>query len=150
MNLKKLGLAAVAYVVIQLVVTTIGAFGDMGYYTNAAYSALWSKVMMPGPQPPGAEFYLLSIALTLVAGFIFAYAYTITKQAFTMKKSFKSDRFWKVGLKFGLFLFLMTSLTSIFSMYLLLAIPSGLLISWAVQSLVISLAAGVAFAKIIG
>ncbi len=150
MDWKKLGLAAVAYVAIQMVVSTIGASANMGYYTNAAYSALWSKVMMPGQQPPGAEFYLLSFALTLVAGAIFAYAYGITKHAFTLKKSFKSDRFWKVGLKFGLFLFLMTGLTTVLTMYLLLAIPSGLLLSWAVQSLVVSLAAGVAFAKILG
>ncbi len=150
MEWKKLALAAVAFAIISELVYTLGAFADMGYYANAAYSALWSKIMMPGQQAPGAEFYILSIAVALITGFIFAYAYTITKQAFTMKKSFKSDRYWKVGLKFGLFLFLMANLTGMLSIYLMIALPAGLLLSWMVQGLAVSLAAGVAFAKIIG
>lgn len=150
MKWKNLFLAAIAFAVISQIVYIAGAVLDMGYYTDTANAALWSKVMMPGPQPPGIEFYIISILVMLVAGFIFAYAYTITKQAFTLKKSFKSDRYWEVGLKFGLFLFLMTSLTGTLSMYLMFAVPSGLLLSWLAQGLVASLAAGVAFAKIIG
>ena len=150
MKWKNLFLAAIAFAVISQIVYMAGAFADMGYYTDAANASLWSKVMMPGPQPPGIEFYVLSVVFTLIAGFIFAYAYSITKQAFILKKSFKADRFWQVGIKFGLFLFFMTSLTGTLSMYLLLAVPSGLLLSWLAQGLVASLAAGVAFAKIIG
>ena len=147
---KKLVLAAIAFAVISQIVYIAGAFADMGYYTDAANASLWSKVMMPGPQPPGMEFYALSIAFSLVSGLVFAYAYAITKQAFALKRSFKADRFWQIGLKFGLFLFLMTSLTGTLSMYLTFAVPSGLLLSWLAQGLVASLAAGVAFAKIIG
>ena len=150
MEWKKLALAAVAFAVISELVYTLGAFSDMGYYANAAYSGLWSSIMMPGQQAPGIGFYALSVVFTLIGGFIFAYAYKITKQAFVMKKAFKSDRYWKVGLKFGLFLFLMTTLTGMLSMYLMIAIPAGLLLSWMVQGLVVSLAAGVAFAKVIG
>ena len=150
MNWKKLVLAAIAFAVVSQIVHTAGAFADMGYYTDAANAALWSKVMMPGPQPPGIEFYAISIAFSLISGLIFAYAYSITKQAFSLKKSFKSDRYWHVGLKFGLFLFLITSLAGTLSMYLLFAVPSGLLLSWLVQGLVACLATGVAFAKIIG
>ena len=150
MDWKKLALAAFAFAAISQFVHTIGSIADLPYYTDPANFALWSKVMMPGPQPPGMEFYALSIAVSLATGLIFAYAYMISKQAFVMKKSFKSDRFWKVGLKFVLFLFLLTCFTGILSMYLLFAIPMGLLLSWTAQGLAVSLAAGVAFARIIG
>lgn len=148
--MKKLILAAFAYAVISQFVHMLGASVDMPYYTNPAYFGLWSPIMMPGPQPPGAGFYALSIIVALVTGLIFAYAYKISKQAFIAKKSFRSDKSWMVGLRFGFYLFVLTGLTSMLAMYLLLAIPFGLLISWAIQGLIASLAAGVAFAKIMG
>ncbi len=148
MDWKKLILAAFAFAVISQFVHMAGSISDMPYYTDPAHFSLWSPVMMPSAQPPGMEFYALSILVALASGLIFAYAYAISKSAFVLKKAFKSDRYWKVGLKFGIFLFLLTGFTGTLSMYLLFAVPSGLLFSWAVQSLVICLASGVAFAKI--
>jgi hypothetical protein len=150
MDWKKLVLAAFVFAVISQFVHMAGSISDMPYYTDPAYFSLWSPIMMPGPSPPGMEFYTLSILVALASGLIFAYAYLVSKQALALKKAFKSDRYWKVGLKFGVFLFLLTGFTGTLSMYLLFAVPSGLLFSWAVQSLAICLASGMAFAKIIG
>ncbi len=150
MDSKKLVLSAIAYAAISQIVHTAGAFLDMSYYTDPANFALWSRLMMPSQGPPGAEFYLLSVVFALIIGLIFTYAYKITRQAFASKRAFRADRYWEVGLKFGLFLFIFTGFTGTLSMYLLFAIPFGLLFSWALQSLVASLAAGVAFARIMG
>lgn len=150
MDYGKLFLAALAFAAISQVVHMLGAVADMGYYADPANAALWSKVMMPAAAPPGMDFFAVSILFSLITGAIFADAYSLTKHLFTAKKSFRSDKYWNVGLKFGMFLFMLTALTGTMSMFLLFAIPFGLLVSWLAQSLVISLAAGVAFAKIIG
>ncbi|MCX6772708.1 MAG: hypothetical protein NTV88_02965, partial [Candidatus Micrarchaeota archaeon] len=118
MNWKNLALAAVGFAVLNMIVNTLGAFADMNYYTDPANAALWSKIMMPGPQPPGIEFYVASLLMTFLIGLIYAYAYTITRGAFASKKSFKADKQWEVGAKFGVFLFLISSLPGMFSMYL--------------------------------
>lgn len=150
MDYKKLFLAALAFTAISQVVHMAGAIFDMNYYTDPINFPLWSKLMMPGPAPPGLDFYAVSILFSLITGLIFADAYSMTKHLFTAKKSFKADKYWDVGLKFGLFLFLITCLTGTMTMFLLFAVPFGLLLSWLVQGLVVSLATGVAFAKIIG
>lgn len=151
MNYAKLFYAAVAFTVISQVVHIAGAMADMGYYTDAAYSALWSKLMMATPtSAPGADFYAISIFFSVITGLIFADAYSMTKHLFTAKKSFRSDKYWNIGLKFGMFLFMLTMLTGTMGMFLTFALPFGLLVSWLVQSLAICLASGVAFAKIIG
>ena len=150
MDYRKLFIAAVAFAIISQVVHVLGAVADMGYYTDTANSALWSKVMMPSAAPPGLDFFAVSILFSLITGAIFADAYSMTKHLFTTKKSFRSDKYWNVGLRFGMFLFMLTALTGTMSMFLTFAVPFALLVSWLAQSLVVSLAAGVAFAKIIG
>ena len=150
MDYKKLFIAAIAFTVISQIVHIAGAFADMNYYTDAANASLWSAIMMPSTSAPGMGFYAVSIFFSLITGLIFADAYSMTKHLFTAKKSFRSDKYWNVGLRFGMFLFMLTALTGTMSMFLTFAVPFALLVSWLAQSLVVSLAAGVAFAKIIG
>ena len=151
MNYARLFYAAVAFTVISQAVHIAGAMADMGFYTDASNASLWSKLMMATPtSAPGTDFYVLSIFFSAITGLIFADAYSMTKHLFTTKKSFRSDKYWNIGLKFGMFLFMLTALTGAMGMFLTFAVPFGLLVSWLAQSLVISLAAGVAFAKIIG
>jgi hypothetical protein len=150
MKSDKLVLSALAYVLISIVVNNIGAIFTMGYYTDPANSGLWSKLMMPGPQPPGMEFYISSIIFSLAAGAIFAYLYTLVRPALSTKQPFHSSKPIDIGLKFGLLLFALTSLTGFLSMFLLLAIPFGLLFAWLVSGLIVCLASGVAFAKLMG
>ena len=149
MNWKNLAIAAVAFTILDLVANTVGAIGTMSYYTDPANSALWSKLMMPGPAPPPAEFYLVSIIITFITGLIFAYAYVITRHAFAGKRSFRADRQWEVGAKFGVFLFLISTLPGMVSIYLLFAVPFGLVVGWIVQGFVPNVLTGVIFSKII-
>ena len=149
MNWKNLAIAAVAFAILSMVANTIGAIADMKYYTDPATSALWSKLMMPGPSPPPAEFYIVSLLILLVTGLVFAYAYKITRYAFASRKSFKADKQWEVGAKFGIFLFLVATLPGMFSMYLMFAVPAGLILSWIVQGFATSVLTGIIFSKII-
>lgn len=149
MNWKNLFLAAVAYMVIAEVLGTAFAFLSMDYYTNPQYFPLWSEIMMPNNGSPGADFYAYSIIFDTIVGAAFAYAFLLTKQALIAKKPFKADRFWQLGLKYGVFLFGVAQVPGFFAMYLTLAIPLGLLLVWLVQGLAISLAFGVACAKLL-
>lgn len=142
MEWKKILLAAAAFVVISQIVHMAGALADMCYYSNPAYFMLWSPLMMPAQGPPPMDFYLFSIAFSLITGAIFAYAFLLTKA------SFKEKSFLQAGVKFGLFLFLISGITSTLSMYLLFAVPAGLLFSWLAQGLIVFLAFGIAMARI--
>ena len=149
MDWKNLTIAAVAFAIMSMVANTIGAFGDMKYYTDPANSGLWSKLMMPGQSSPPLEFFLLTTLAAFGTGLVYAYAYTITKHAFAGKGSFRADRQWETGAKFGVFLFLVAVLPGMLSMYLLFAVPLGLVVSWIVQGFATSVIGGVIFSKII-
>ncbi|VVC00351.1 Uncharacterised protein [uncultured archaeon] len=148
MEWKKLVLAAIAFAIISQFVHIAGTLVDMNYYTNPAYFSLWSTLMMPGAAPPGLDFYAASILVSLITGLVFAYAFSMSKQLFVAKKAFKSDKYWKIGIRFGLFLFVMIGATNFLSSWLLFSFPLALQLSWLLQALVIYLAAGVAFAKV--
>lgn len=150
MDNGKLLLAAMAFAIISFAVHSAGALLDMPYYANPANFGLWSAIMMPAAGPPGMEFFAVSILFSLITGLIFADAYALTKGVFAAKKSFKAGKYFHVGLKFGLFLFLLSSFAPFLATFLMLAVPFGLLLSWMAQGLAISLASGVAFAKIMG
>ncbi|VVC01395.1 Uncharacterised protein [uncultured archaeon] len=142
MEWKKIILAAIAFAILSQIVHTLGAFADMGYYTDPAYFPLWSPLMMGAQGPPGTDFYAFSIVFSLITGTIFACMY------FFMKSLFKQKTCLQRGYKFGLFLFLVNGVTGTLSMYLIFAVPAMLLFSWLVQGLITSLAFGVAIAKI--
>lgn len=143
MDWKNIGIAAVTYTIISMVVYSLGAFADMSYYADPANSGLWSKVMMPGGGAPGLNFTVLSIIISLITGVIFGSAFVVLRQ------NFKQKSFVKQGLSFGIFLLILVYVPGFLSMYLLLAIPIGLQLSWMVQGLIVSLAGGVVFATIL-
>lgn len=125
------------------VVHTIGAIATMGFYTDPAYFPLWSTLMMPGASPPGLMFYAASLAFSFLSGLIFAFAYTNVKKSIPGKGMMK-------GVNFGLLCFLMVQVTSALTMFLLLAVPAALLLSWALESLVVFAVCGAVFSKVIG
>lgn len=140
-NWKQIALAAVAFVVIAQVIHTIGAIWMMDYYTNPAYFPLWSKLMMPGKGPPGAGFYLASAFSNFIIGLIFAAAYSLV----TLPGNGVTR-----GVNYGAFLFLVVGVPFMLSVKLLIAVPGALLAEWLAESLVIYMAAGAAFSRIIG
>jgi len=147
MNWGKILLAALAYAVIAQAVHIAGAIADMPYYTDPAYFAVWSPVMMPGAAPPPAEFYMLSIGSGIVMGAIFAYGYSLVGKALRGGKSFKAEKPWQTGAKYGLLVFGLAGLSSL-TMPMLFNIPFALAFSWSVQALAICLLSGAAVGKI--
>ena len=146
---KKILLAALSYAVIGQAVYFAGAIADMPYYTNPAYSAVWSPIMMPGPAPPPAQFYILSIGSSIVMGAIFAYGYMLVGKAIRGGKSFKAEKPWQTGAKYGLLVFALAGLSNL-TLPLLINIPFSLALSWTVQSAAVCLLAGAVAGRING
>lgn len=142
MDLKQILLSALVFAVVSQVVHTLGAFPTMGYYTDPANFALWSRIMMPTAGPPGTEFYAASLAFSFITGCIFAWAYSVVGKSVPGKDVMK-------GFNYGLMLFLMVGVPYTLSNILLLAIPLGLQMEWALETLVIYGLSGLAFAKIV-
>jgi len=142
MNAKQIVYSGIIVVVWSEIVNTITAIFTMGYYTNPAYFSIWSKLMMSTSGPPSSSFYIISIAFSLITGLIFAGAYSLLRQAIPGKGLRK-------GLNYGMMLFLIAGVPFTLTTYLLLAVPSMLLVTWAVSSLIVYVLSGITFSKII-
>ncbi len=123
---------------------TIEAFATMGYYLLEEYWPVWSKVMMPGPGPPGAEFYAYSIAFAVVTGILYAFVFGKIKSAVPGQTAVKK------GSYYGAILFIVAGIPAALSMYLLINLPVALIVSWAFSGLVTYVLGGIAIAKIMG
>jgi hypothetical protein len=141
MEWKELSISALVFAILSQVVHTIGAFATMGYYIDPAYFPIWSNLMMPGPSPPGLEFYAVSFAFSLLAGLIFAFTYSALKKGIPGKDLVK-------GVNYGILLFLLADVTYAMTTFVILAVPSALLVSWALEGLVINIAFGAALSRI--
>lgn len=133
--------AGLVFGIIAQVIHTIGATFEMSYYIEPAYFGLWSSLMMSNAGPPGMQFFMYAILFSIISGIIFAWVYAIVNKSIPDKGACK-------GLWFGTMLFFAVAFTGTLTMYLLLAIPTGLLMLWALQNFVIFLIGGVAIAKI--
>lgn len=138
---KTVAVAAVVFAIVAQIVHTTGAVVTMGYYTNPAYFALWSNLMMPNQGPPGTDFLIASIIVNLAVGAILAGAYLVLKPGIPGKGLRK-------GINYGILLFLVAGVPGYLSTYLLLAVPAMLLLDWAVESLIIYLVLGATLAKL--
>jgi len=134
---------AILYAIVGEIVMTLGAMADMNYYFDPGYFAVWSKLMMPAAGPPPAEFYYFGIAFQLVTGFLFAIVYRVIKGSVPGKG-------WKnKGLMYGFLIFLVAGIPMSMTLYLLINLPVGLLLSWMLQSLVVYLIMGLVAAKLV-
>ncbi len=143
MDYKRILVAALFVMFISLIIHTAGSFLDMDYYTNSENFSLWSNIMMPDIGPPGIEFYGLSLVFGLITGLIFTIFYIL------IAKTIRQKTVLKTGLFYGILLFILTQIPMIFSMFLLFAIPIGLLLSWVLQSLIIAMISGVGIVYIV-
>ena len=142
-NLSRLIAVAILYAIIGEIIMTLGATADMSYYMDPAYFSVWSKLMMPAAGPPPAEFYYVGIAFQLVTGFLFALVYNVVKGAVPGKG-------WKnKGLMYGFLIFLVAGIPTTMTLYLLINLPVGLILSWMLQSLVVYLIMGLLAAKLV-
>ena len=143
MDWKSIGIFALAMSVIAQIVHTLEAMLTMGFYLDPAYFPLWSKIMMPAAGAPPPEFMLLSFLFSLIAWALFGFAFMSLGSAIREKDQVRK------GLAFGSMIFLVAGLPMTMTMYLLISLPAGLLVSWMASGLVLYLVAGVIAAKII-
>ncbi len=140
-DFRQIVVSGIVFLVVAQVINTITVVFTMSYYTDPAYFALWSKLMMPSNGPPGTEFYLDSNLIDFIIGIIFACAYSL------LKDSIPGNRITK-GFNYGILLFLVAGVPFTLTTFLLLSVPVPLLLYWAISNLVIYLISGAAFAKI--
>jgi hypothetical protein len=134
--------AAIAATIVGMIVHSLGAIAEMGYYLNPAYFPVWSKVMMPGPGPPGTKFYALSFLFGFIGWLLAAAIYSRVKGCLPGTTA-------KKGLKYGAIIFLLATLPGSLSMFLLFNLPKGLIGAWTIEGLIVDLLAGIIIAKLV-
>jgi len=142
-DLKKIGIFAVLMAIVAQIVHTIEAIFTMSYYTDPQYFQVWSKIMMPGPGAPPSEFYIYSFVFALVGWVLFGYVYEMLGGAIKEKEQNKR------GLKFGALIFLVAGVPMTLMLFLLINLPIGMLLSWAVSGLALDLIGGMVAARMI-
>ncbi|MFC1723419.1 hypothetical protein ACFL0V_04740 [Nanoarchaeota archaeon] len=135
-------LTAFLYAIIAQVIHSISALLSMSFYTDEKHFALWSNIMMPGQGSPGVEFYLVSFVFALIVGFIFSLIYALFRESLPGKSTAIK------GLFYGLILFALGQIPAFFMTYLILAVPTLLLVIWAVEGLIILLVTGMVIAAL--
>lgn len=135
--------ASVLYVIISQIIHTLAAFLTMKYYLLEEYFPVWSKIMMPKEGPPPATFYYYSLGFGLISAMLFVLVYWILKNGLPGKTLAKK------GLIYGLLVCLVATIPGYLSMIMLINLPLALVISWAVECLVIYVIVGPLTAKII-
>jgi hypothetical protein len=135
--------SAIIFAAISYIVHLVESMMTMDFYTDPAYFAVWSKLMMPTVGPPPAEFAYASFGFALVTGLVLAYVYTIVRTIVPAK------HFVRRGLQYGFVVFLVAGVPMALTMYLLINLPSMLLLYWTISSLVIYLLGGIVFAKLL-
>jgi hypothetical protein len=134
--------AAVLLTLVAFVLRIAESILTMDYYLDPAYSAVWSKLMMPAAGPPPAQFFFVSLLFGLITSLIIVWAYHVVAPIL-------AGQGWiKKGVFFGLFLFLLASAPGIMSMMLLINLPAALLFAWLVAGFVISMVDGLILAKL--
>lgn len=142
-NWARVLICGALFAIVAQVVHTASAVFTMGWYTDPAYFGLWSKLMMPAAGPPGAEFFIASFLANFAIGAIYSGAYAMLGKALPGKGAMK-------GLKYGGLLFMLAVVPFVLTSYVLLAIPTALLLDWAVSDLLNLLLLGAALTRIIG
>jgi len=138
---KKIALFGLIFAAVSLIIHTLAAFLEMSYYVNPANFAVWSKIMMPGPQPPGILFYGLSILFSFISGMLFAWVFTVIKRGVPFKGIVR-------GIIYSLLIFLVAVIPGNLAMILLVAVPYMLVLYWAIESLIIYAIVGLILGKI--
>ena len=141
-NLSRVIVSGAIFAIIGQLVHIIGSGLTMGFYTDPTYFPVWSKVMMPTEGPPPISFFYHSILFGLIAGILLAFVYAIIKTGVPGIGA-------KKGFIFGLLAFLIAVVPGSLSTYLLINLPTSLIIYWALENLVIYLISCTIFGKLI-
>ncbi len=151
MKAWKIIASGILFAIIAQLIHTIESFATMNFYTDPKYFSVWSVIMMPAQGPPPTEFYVYSIVFGIIAGIIYALVYEIVKKSLPvgtiLKQGFFNGTTFKHGLYFGFLLFLLGIPMSL-TMYLLINLPTMLLVYWSISGLIVDLIGGVVIARI--
>jgi hypothetical protein len=142
-DIKNICVVALVMAILAMIVRTVESILTMGYYLDPAYFQLWSKLMMPTAGPPPMSFFLFSFVLAFISWALFAYVYGILGGAF------KKQDYLTKGLSFGILVFMVSTFPGALMNVLLLNLPAGLIISWTITGLILSVTGGVIAAKLI-
>lgn len=142
MNIGRIIGAGIVFAIVAQIIHTIEAFGTMGYYMMEQYFPVWSKIMMPGMGPPGAEFFYYSIGFGIITGILFAAVYTVLGCCLPGKGMEK-------GIHYGFLVWLVAGIPSTLSMILLINLPLDLIAIWAISGLFVYIIGGALVAKIL-
>ena len=132
----------IAVLVISLIIRNLGATIGMGYYMDAKYTDVWSKIMMPEPGPPPPSFMLYSVIFSLINAFFFVFVYLI------ISESIPGTGLVKKGLFYGLIVFIISGISSALGLLLLINLPGGLILLWTIEALIIYIIGGILVATI--
>jgi hypothetical protein len=137
MDIRKVLIYTVVFVIASQIIHMFSAFLTMDYYKDPSYFAVWSKIMMPGEGAPPMEFYIYSVAFSIVTGLIYGLAYVVMQRSLPGKGVSK-------GLFFGMLLFLINGI-QMAGMFMLVNLPPGLLAIWSlIDGLALFMIAGAA------
>lgn len=139
-NTSRVFISGILFAVIGQIVHTLGAFAGMKYYLIPDYFPVWSKVMMPAAGPPPASFYAYSILFGLIVGMLFALVYSV------IRNSVPGLTTAKKGIVYGLLVFLIAGFPTSLSLYLLINLPTALIVMWAAEGLIVNLLGGIVIA----
>jgi len=132
----KILLTSILFLIIAQIVHSLGAMATMNYYMLEEFFPVWSSIMMPNEGPPGTSFFLLSAVFNFLTGLIFSVVYL------TVNKGLKPKKATKKGLLYGFLVFSVATIPGTLSMILLINLPLMLILGWAIEGLIIFLAAG--------
>lgn len=138
-SVQRFFLAAALVTIVSGVTHTLIAFFTMPYYLDPNFFSVWSKVMMPVAGPPPTLFYVLTLVFGLLAGFVYAELFLLTRKELTASPI----------LSFAALIAMISLVIYYLPVYLLINIPLGLLIWWFGTDIVISLIISAGFSKIL-
>ncbi|MGB9719314.1 MAG: hypothetical protein ACPL06_01825 [Candidatus Anstonellales archaeon] len=138
----KVFIAAILFMVVGKIIYTLEAFFTMNYYLDANYFAVWSKVMMPTVGPPPPSFHFYTVLFGFITGFLFAMVYAMVRKAIPYEGMMK-------GATYGVLVFLVAGIPGALSTYLLINLPTGLIVWWMFSRLLVDLIGGALTAKIV-
>ncbi|MFH0936392.1 MAG: hypothetical protein V1815_01785 [Candidatus Woesearchaeota archaeon] len=138
----KVVITGIIFAILAQIIHSGGAYFTTDYYTNDEYVGIWSQLMMPEDGAPGTKFFITSLLFNLIAGVFYTTFYIVTRA------SIPGRNFFRKGLFYGLFLFLVASIPGFLSLYLLINLPTMLLYVWALENFIINIFGGVIISEI--
>jgi hypothetical protein len=137
--IKPVLIAAVLFTLSSQIVIMFESAATMDIYLMPEYFPVWSKLMMPDMGPPPATFFAMSVLVSFALALISAAVFWIVSPGIPGEGLTK-------GVSYGLILFFISGVPSLFGMLLLINLPAKFFIAGTVSALASSLIGGIIIA----